>query len=95
MVVMQGKRVKDITNRIHVAQPQSRDGSGGAAEPRSVRPACIPPSVLAKRLAATSGAVPSQPMAVDAEETELQLQVAFCPSDVLSVTLRDLRALLS
>ncbi len=71
---LQGKRVKDITNRIRVAQPQSRDGSGGAAEPKSTRPACIPPSVLAKRLAATSGAVPSQPMDVG-EETELQLQV--------------------
>ena len=73
-MVMQGKRVKDITNRIHVAQPQSRDGSGGAAEPKSSRPTCIPASVLAKRAAATSGAVPSQPT-LEAEETELQLQV--------------------
>ncbi|KAK9828216.1 hypothetical protein WJX74_003764 [Apatococcus lobatus] len=84
---LQGKRVKDITNRIHVAQPQSRDGSGGAAEPSSARPTCIPASVLAKRAAATSGAMPSQP-ALDAEETELQLQERLGGAGVYSADLR-------
>ncbi|KAK9851372.1 hypothetical protein WJX84_007347 [Apatococcus fuscideae] len=84
---LQGKRVKDITNRIHVSQPQSRDGSGGKADPKSARPACIPTSVLAKRAAATSGAGPSQP-AADAEETELQLQERLGGAGVYSADMR-------
>lgn len=38
---MQGKRINDIVNRMHVAMPKQRDGSD--------RPAVIPPSVALSR----------------------------------------------
>ena len=38
---LQGKRISDVANRMHVAMPKSRDAAA--------RPPVIPPSVLAAR----------------------------------------------
>ncbi|KAK9805965.1 hypothetical protein WJX73_009265 [Symbiochloris irregularis] len=43
---MQGKRINDVANRMHVAMPKLRDGAS--------RPPQIPPSVLAARAAKSS-----------------------------------------
>ena len=48
---MQGKRIKDVVNRMHVAVPQARD--------RVSRPPVIPPGVAQARAARDAGYKPS------------------------------------
>ena len=47
---MQGKRIKDVVNRMHVAMPQARD--------RVSRPPVIPPRVAQARAARDAGYKP-------------------------------------
>lgn len=49
--VLQGKRMKDVVNRMHVALPQPRDHMS--------RPAVIPPGVAQARAARDGGHKPS------------------------------------
>ena len=56
---MQGKRIKDVVNRMHVAMPQARD--------RVSRPPVIPPRVAQARAAREAGYKPST-------EKDLQVQ---------------------
>ena len=60
---LQGKRMNDVANRMHVAMPKLRDGA--------VRPANIPASVLVAR-AKESGTASSQ------RKLERDLQVTQC-----------------
>lgn len=48
--MVQGKRIKDVVNRMHVAQPQARDGVS--------RPPVIPPGVAQARAARDGGYKP-------------------------------------
>ena len=62
--MLQGKRINDVANRMHVAMPKHRDGSS--------RPPNIPASVLAARLAKQQASGAAQP----AFKLERDLQVA-------------------
>ncbi|KAK9828781.1 hypothetical protein WJX72_002049 [[Myrmecia] bisecta] len=74
-VKLQGKRINDVVNRIHVAVPQARDNAS--------RPPCIPPSVAAARALKDAGAAP-------ARKTEKDMQEENGGAGVYSADLRKL-----